>query len=116
MAQLGRLVRLERMFLQEVEDYADLLRAALDTIQEYSGQVDQETRQGEVENIIGNPVSTYQLIKRLSVFWRNVEVGQLNSIKVIYTLSSVQHSESGRCRHAGQTNPTEEKAGWEAAH
>ena len=37
---------------------------------------DQEYREGEVENIIGNPVYSYQLIKRITVFWRNVEVGQ----------------------------------------
>ena len=64
------------MFLQEVEDYAAHLRAALATIEEYSSQVDQEFRQAEIENIIGNPVYSYQLIKRVSVFWRNVEVGQ----------------------------------------
>ena len=70
------MVRLERLFLQEVENYADHLRAALDTIQEYSSQVDQEFMQTEIENIIGNPVYSYQLIKRVSVFWRNVEVRQ----------------------------------------
>ena len=64
------------MFLQEVEDYAAHLRAALASIEEYSGQVDQEFREGQVENIIGNPVYTYQLIKRISVFWKNIEVEQ----------------------------------------
>ena len=64
------------MFLQEVEDYAAHLRTALASIEEYSGQVDQEFRQGQVENIIGNPVYTYQLIKRISVFWKNIEVKQ----------------------------------------
>ena len=84
--QLARLVRLERLFLQEVEDYADHLRAALDTIQEYSSQVDQEYRQGEIENIIGNPLYSYQLIKRISVFWRNVEVGLYLQIIILYFL------------------------------
>ena len=69
------MVRQERLFLQEVEDYATHLRAALDSIESYSSQVDQESRQGEIENIIENPVQSYQLIKRVSVFWRNVEVG-----------------------------------------
>ena len=69
-------MRLDRLFLQEVEDYAAHLRAALASIEEYSGQVDQEFRQGQVENIIRNPVYTYQLIKRISVFWRNIEVEQ----------------------------------------
>ena len=68
------MVRQERLFLQEVEDYASHLRAALDSIESYSRQVDQESRQGEIENIIENPVHSYQLIKRVSVFWRNVEV------------------------------------------
>ena len=77
-------MRLDRFFLQEVEDYAAHLRAALASIEEYSGQVDQEFRQGQVENIIGNPVYTYQLIKRISVFWRNVEVGLYLQIILLY--------------------------------
>ena len=80
------MVSLERLFLQEVEDYAAQLRAALATIEEYSSQVDREYREGEVENIIGNPLYSYQLIKRISVFWRNVEVGLYLHIILLHVL------------------------------
>ena len=39
MSQLGKLISVEKLFLQELEQHADQLRAALANIEEYTSQV-----------------------------------------------------------------------------
>ena len=73
-SQLGKLISVEKQFLQELEQHADHLRAALANIEEYTSQVAQVYSEGEEEDIIGNPIHNFQLLKRVTVFWKNVQV------------------------------------------
>ena len=72
-SQLGKLISVEKLFLQELQQHADTLRAALANIEEYTSQVARVYREGE-EDIIGNPIHNFQLLKRVTVFWKNVQV------------------------------------------
>ena len=73
-SQLGKLISVEKLFLQELEQHANQLRAALANIEEYTNQVAEVYSQGEEDNIIGNPIHNFQLLKRVTVFWKNVQV------------------------------------------
>ena len=68
--------------MKELSEHADSLRSAVDRIEEYLGQVREvyrECGEGEcteslTEAIIGNPIHNFQLLKRVTVQWKNVQV------------------------------------------
>ena len=79
---LGKLVSLERLLVTELTDQADQLRGALDNIEEYLSEVREVyshcgqdgCTERDTEAIIGNPIHNFQLLKRVTVFWKNVQV------------------------------------------
>ena len=85
---LGKLVSLERLVIEELSEQADQLQGAVDNIEEYLREVRQVYSQcgqagcseGDTEAIIGNPIHNFQLLKRVIVFWKNVQVKTTNDI------------------------------------
>ena len=82
------MVSLERLVIEELSEQADQLQDAVDNIEEYLREVRQVYSQcgqagcseGGTEAIIGNPIHNFQLLKRVIVFWKNVQVNKTNDI------------------------------------
>ena len=79
---LAKLVHLERLVVAELSDQADQLREAVDNIEEYLSEVREvyshcgegDYSEKDTEAILGNPIHNFQLLKRVTVFWKNVQV------------------------------------------
>ena len=79
---MARLVAMEGELVAEARRHADHLEAALTAVEEYvrevhqvyggcpGGACDEETM---MERVLGNPIYNYQLLKRVTVYWANVE-------------------------------------------
>jgi hypothetical protein len=80
---MARVAALERELVGEVKRHAGQLEAALASIEEYTAQVSavygracpggQCSEQAVEEHVLGNPIHNYQLLKRVTVYWANVE-------------------------------------------
>ena len=79
---MARLVAMEGELVAEARRHANQLEVALTAVEEYvkevhqvyggcpGGACDEETM---MERVLGNPIYNYQLLKRVTVYWANVE-------------------------------------------
>jgi len=81
--EMGKILRLEKQLVEEMTKHSEELEMALNSIEEYVSQVTEVyssscpegecTEEMTTERIIGNPIYNYQLLKRITVYWSNVE-------------------------------------------
>merc|ERR1712066_380889 len=81
--EMAKLVKLEKQLVEEMTRHSEELETALQSIEEYVSQVSEVyssscpegecSEQMTTERIIGNPIYNYQLLKRVTVYWSNVE-------------------------------------------
>ena len=82
-AALARLASMEKELVQLAREHAEKMEAAVAAIEEYVAQVSDvygaackggECSESQLhEKVLGNPIYNYQLLKRVTVYWANVE-------------------------------------------
>ena len=82
-AALARLASMERELVELAKEHAGKMEAAVAAIEEYVDQVSEvykvackggECSESQLqEKVLGNPIYNYQLLKRVTVYWANVE-------------------------------------------
>ena len=82
-AALARLASMEKELVQLAREHAEKMEAAVNAIEEYVAQVSDvygaackggECSESQLqEKVLGNPIYNYQLLKRVTVYWANVE-------------------------------------------
>jgi len=82
-AALARLAFMEKELVQLAREHAEKMETAVNAIEEYVAQVSDvygaackggECSESQLqEKVLGNPIYNYQLLKRVTVYWANVE-------------------------------------------
>jgi len=110
--EMGKILKLEKKLVEEMKKHSEELEIALNSIEEYVSQVSEvyssSCPEGECteemtrERIIGNPIYNYQLLKRITVYWNNVE----QAIEKVDRKGTLTRMKKLRSRHGKL--PTEE--------
>ena len=100
---MGRLVNLEKNILSELKNHAHLMEAALSKIEKYVKEVskvykeceEEECSEKDTEDILGNPIHNYQLLKRVTVTWKKVQesIEAVDNDKLLKNLRKLKKKE-----------------------
>lgn len=107
---MARLVAMEGELVTEARRHADQLEVALTAVEEYvkevhqvyggcpGGACDEETM---MERVLGNPIYNYQLLKRVTVYWANVEkaISKVDREDALSRIKKIKRWEQVKSQH-----------------